>query len=394
MSLQPSSERQHAARPFAAVVLAAGVSSRMRGAGPSATSDGTADGIPKPLLPLGSGTIVDRVITSFMQNDAKPYVVVGHHSEEVVRSLKHSGLIIVANPGYESGMFSSVQAGVAHLNPGHSWFFVHPVDIPLVRPSTIARLMNQASDDPDCVIYPLFQGRRGHPVLIPMRLAPAVMKWHGEGGLKGLLAREDTYVEVPVPDSNIVFDVDTPDDYSELIQREGHSDLPSELECAAVMNEICHVPSNIQAHCAAVTVVALSIGRALERAGCTVDLDLVRAASSLHDVARIHPRHDEEGARVLSGFGFDRVADIVAVHTRLSGREKSLTLEAKIVFLADKLIKDTRPVSIEERYGLALKQFGSNLEVRESISREANLARGVKRELEEKLGRKLEDEVS
>jgi molybdenum cofactor cytidylyltransferase len=394
MTLPPSSERPYGARQFAAIVLAAGLSSRMRGAGPSATSQGTTDGIPKPLLPLGVGTIVDHVITTFMQNDAEPYVVVGYRREEVIRSLKHPGLIMVANPEYESGMFSSVQAGVAHLNPGHRWFFVHPVDIPLVRPFTIARLMDHAREYPDSVIYPLFQGRRGHPVLIPMRLAPAVMKWHGGGGLKGLLAREDKCVEVPVPDSNIVFDVDTPADYSELIQRERHNDLPSELECAAIVNEVCHVPANIQAHCAAVTLVALSIGRALERAGCTVDMDLVRAASALHDVARVHPSHDEEGARILRRFGFDRVADIVAVHTRLAGRENSLTLEAKIVFLADKLIKDTRPVRIEERYGLALKQFGSNPEVRENISREANLARGVKRELEEKLGQKLEDELS
>ncbi len=192
-------------REVAAIILSAGFSRRM--------------GSLKPLLPLGDGTLLDRVISSYLQNEVDVYVVLGHRGEEVRAGVKAGGVVFIENPAYARGMFTSVQAGVRSLKTGCRRFFVAPVDIPLVSPATVSRLMSAADEHPESVIHPMFGGRRGHPVLLPARLVPAILRWHKPGGLKALLAGEPNHIDLAVPDANILFDVDTPADYEELLRR-------------------------------------------------------------------------------------------------------------------------------------------------------------------------------
>jgi molybdenum cofactor cytidylyltransferase len=191
---------------YAAIVLAGGRSTRMKQL--------------KPLLPLGGETIADRVIDLFLNAGTDVLLVAGYRHDDVADGIKKRDITIVDNPDYEKGMFSSVQAGVRHIGPGYKAFFISPVDIPLVRPATIRRLMEEEEKNPGKIIYPVFGGKRGHPPLIPSALAPAILGWEKGGGLKAVLrSREELALEVPVPDSFILFDIDTPEDYAELLER-------------------------------------------------------------------------------------------------------------------------------------------------------------------------------
>jgi molybdenum cofactor cytidylyltransferase len=191
---------------YAAIVLAAGFSSRM-------------DGF-KATLPLGGVTLTEHVISTFLQNDVEVYLVVGYRQDEVRAAIRKLKINVVENPDYRYGMFTSVQAGARKLRADHRGFFVLPVDIPLVMPATIARLMNEAEKHPDSIIYPVFNGRRGHPPLIPSALIPTIVGWNKDGGLKAVLSTyEESVLNVVVTDSNILFDIDTPGDYKELLDR-------------------------------------------------------------------------------------------------------------------------------------------------------------------------------
>jgi CTP:molybdopterin cytidylyltransferase MocA len=190
---------------FAAIILAGGLSSRMKQF--------------KPLLPLGDATITDHIISIFQSVGIDVFLVVGHRHEEIKAHIKKQDIIIVYNPDYEQGMFSSIQAGIWQLRPGYQAFFILPVDIPLVRTTTLQRLMEAAKENPGKIIYPAFKGKRGHPPLIPTSLIPAILGWRKNGGLKAVLkSYEKLALEVPVPDSNILFDIDTPEDYQELLK--------------------------------------------------------------------------------------------------------------------------------------------------------------------------------
>ena len=199
---------------YAALVLAAGFSSRME--------------IFKPLLSLGRETITDHVVSTFLSNKVEVYLVVGWRHEELLAGIRKENITVVVNPDYRQGMFTSVQAGLRQLPPIYEGFFVMPVDIPLVRLATVAGLLKAAAENPNRIIYPVFGGRRGHPTLVPLSLAPAIMNWKEDGGLKAVLdSRQDIALEVTVPDSDILFDVDTPEDYRMLLEHFERYDVPT-----------------------------------------------------------------------------------------------------------------------------------------------------------------------
>jgi molybdenum cofactor cytidylyltransferase len=190
---------------FAAIVLAAGLSSRMKQF--------------KPLLPLGKATVIDHVIATFKSVNADIFLVTGYRSDDLVAAIKENYITIVFNPNYEQEMFTSVQAGVRQLRPEHRSFFILPVDIPLVKTATIQSLIKVARENPDKIIYPTYNGKRGHPPLLPASLIPAILEWKKKGGLKAVLNTcEKLTLEVGVDDNFILEDIDTPEDYQRLLK--------------------------------------------------------------------------------------------------------------------------------------------------------------------------------
>ena len=193
-------------KPFAVLILAAGFSRRM--------------GQFKPLLFIGGETIIDHLISTFMTSGIEVYLVVGYRGEELKATVKNRNVIFVENPDYSHGMFTSVQAGARALTSGYEAFFVMPVDIPLVRPSSIQCLVNAYAEHPGKIVYPVFRTKRGHPPLIPISLAPAIAEWRRGGSLRAVLSSyERLALEVSVPDENILLDIDTTDDYRLLVER-------------------------------------------------------------------------------------------------------------------------------------------------------------------------------
>ena len=171
----------------------------------------------KPLLPLGDATVTDFIVSTFRSTGIDVFLVVGHRQEEVKAGIKRHGITIIYNQDYAKGMFSSVRAGVRELGRNYQAFFLLPVDIPMVRATTIKQIMNAGLKNPENIIYPLYKGKRGHPPLIPTGLIPGIIKWEQEGGLKTFLkSHEDIALDVPVNDRFILFDIDTPEDYKAL----------------------------------------------------------------------------------------------------------------------------------------------------------------------------------
>ena len=330
---------------YAALILAAGYSSRMKDF--------------KPLLSIGTQTITDRVISIFQKNDVDVILVTGWRRQKLVNEIKSRNISIVENTDFEKGMLSSIQAGVSHLQPGHKGFFVMPVDIPLVHESTVSCLLESTEIYPDRIIYPVFNSRRGHPALITSSLASEILNWTGKGGLDTILAsHHDLDLDVAVPDENILLDTDTRDDYLRILDQYNRMEIPSDKECEALM-DIVGTDDHVRRHCRKVAEVAVVMSVAVIAAGETVDTDLVRAASLLHDIAKTSSEHDIEGGRILTEFGFGKTGQVISLHTDIFGEGEEPSLEAMIVYLADKYIQDEDSVSVEERYSRAEIKYGS-----------------------------------
>jgi molybdenum cofactor cytidylyltransferase len=194
---------------FAVIILAGGLSTRMKQF--------------KPLMPLGKGTVLDHVISTFKSADIDVLLVVGYRRDTIESSLKNRDITIIYNPDYEKGMFTSVQAGVRGLKPGYRYFFILPADIPLVTKETIKNLMDTAIKNPGKIIYPVFKGKRGHPPLIPSAIATEISAEKKDSNLKSVLKTHgDISMEVLVDDKFILFDIDTPDDYQAMLTHYQH----------------------------------------------------------------------------------------------------------------------------------------------------------------------------
>ena len=205
------------AKRYAAIVLAAGFSHRMQ--------------YFKPLLPLGKETIADHLMATFLQNGVEVYLVVGCRQKELRVGIRTRSIQIVENCDYQQGMFSSVQTGLRSLKGDYQAVFIAPVDIPLVRSTTIQRLLIAAEEHPSKVLHPVFNRTRGHPPLIPADIFPAILGWQGDDGLKSVLhTYEELAVEVSVPDPNILLDIDEPGDYEKLLESFQREMASSEAE--------------------------------------------------------------------------------------------------------------------------------------------------------------------
>ena len=162
----------------AAIVLAAGRSSRM--------------GDFKPLLPFDGRTLIGHVVASLRAAGVtRIHVVTGFNAEALAPEIDRLGVTRAQNADFDRGMLSSVQAGVASLPAETEAFLLMPVDVPLVRASTITRLLDAASADDAAVLYPAFRGERGHPPVIRRALFADILAFDGAGGLSALLARRE-----------------------------------------------------------------------------------------------------------------------------------------------------------------------------------------------------------
>jgi molybdenum cofactor cytidylyltransferase len=199
---------------IAAVVLAAGRSTRMRGSN-------------KLLAEIARRPLVRIVAEEALASRADPVIVVaGHQRAEVEKALAGLRVRIVHNPDFAEGLGTSLRAGIAAVPADSDAAIVCLGDMPRVDAALMNRLI--AAFDPDrgaLVVVPTFEGKRGNPVLWSRRFFPDLMAIEGDVGARHLIGRySEAVAEVPVEGKAALVDVDTP---------EALSGVKAEMEAAA-----------------------------------------------------------------------------------------------------------------------------------------------------------------
>jgi CTP:molybdopterin cytidylyltransferase MocA len=360
-----------------AIILAAGYSSRM--------------GVFKPLLDLGGRPIVTRIVETCKQAGIDEVIVVaGYRKELIIPVIEGAGARAVVNEQYEDGMFSSVIAGIVAIEYGPQAFLVLPADIPLVRAATFRSLINAFIEGKSRILAPSFRGRKGHPPLISAELQGAIVGFTGEGGLKGALAElEAETAKVEVPDGNILFDIDNPDDYGEMKERWRRREIPSEVECEAMMDLMPGMDERTRQHCREVAKMADGIAGNLNKAGAGLDREVVLAAALLHDLAKGKPNHAREAARLVREAGFHAIAEAITTHMDIESGQGQDISAGEVLFLADKLVSGDRPVSLADRFVQASAKYGEDADALAAIETRYNTALLIQERIEARTGRPL-----
>lgn len=199
---QPRAETDEAEEGFAAVILAAGRSSRM------------GEGINKLLAEVGDRPVIRRVAEAALASRARPVIVVtGHERARVEAALAGLDVIFVHNADHATGMASSLRAGIAAVPETAAGALVVLGDMPLLAHGLLDRLMDaHAPAAGRLIAAPVEGGQRGHPVLWSRRFFGELSALEGDVGARAILAANAELVaEVPVTAEEGAFlDVDTP----------------------------------------------------------------------------------------------------------------------------------------------------------------------------------------
>lgn len=138
-------------------------------------------------------------------------VVLGPEADEVragVPALGEGAVGVVVNPDPSRGMFSSIQAGLASFDR-EAGVAVLPGDMPYVQASTVATLL-EAFGRSGQIVSPRYEGKRGHPVIVPRSLVAEILAADPNGNLHEVLRKHpDLRRDVDVMDRGVVRDVDT-----------------------------------------------------------------------------------------------------------------------------------------------------------------------------------------
>lgn len=362
-------------KSYAAIILAAGYSSRM--------------GDFKPLMNLNGKTPIERCINLFKNCGINNIIVVtGHLNYRIKENLKEN-IISVINDRYSEGMFSSIQAGLGVLPKATDAFFLLPVDIPSVKEHTVKRMMKSYEEIDDGILFPTFNNKKGHPTLIPSSLVKEILTKNPEGGLRDILNvyKEKWYYE-EVADRGILLDMDTKEDFKVLYEHVIKEPFPDYEECMEILR-LSNVKQETIEHMISVSELSRKISILLNKNGYNFNINAVQAGSMLHDVAKGKKNHAEEGAKVVREFGYECLSEIISEHTELKNFNK--IGEKEIVYICDKLTKGTKLITLDNRFEWAFNKYKNELEILKNINKRYEHAKRIKEAIENIIGDSFEN---
>lgn len=193
---------------FGIIILAAGSSSRM--------------GKPKQLLAFEGTTLLSRVVSLACQSGDNPVIVVlGANADVIKQNLTVSRAEVVVNEGWEEGMASSLRKGLAVMNEKHSevdGVLILVGDQPYLNNQHIKQLLEAQNKSGVPITACSYTEIIGTPVLFHKSVFPELMALQGDVGAKRIIQNRKQDV-VTVPFEKGIVDIDTPDDYDKLLNK-------------------------------------------------------------------------------------------------------------------------------------------------------------------------------
>ena len=193
-----------------AILLAAGESRRM--------------GTPKALLDWQGTTLLDYQISALRDAGVSRVVVVLGHQPENLTSIiiGRQGVAWTVNPIYSQGKTTSIKAGLNVLSSGGndiSVILILNVDQPRTS-ETVREVLRRHWDIGKLVTIPTFNGKGGHPIALDPALLPELLLIVEETlGVKAVVqAHADSTNRTEMPDSEILWDLNTPEEYQTALQ--------------------------------------------------------------------------------------------------------------------------------------------------------------------------------
>lgn len=187
---------------LALIVLAAGMSTRMRGRN-------------KLLVKVDGKPMIRRVVEKALSSKVDEVVVVlGWEAKKIQDTLADLPCRFVVNRDYRKGQSSSVKAGLREIAVSVEAVLILPGDVAMIDPGSINSVVEAYNDAKYSIIVAAHAGRRGHPILLSKELFKEIEQIDElTFGLKSVISRHESEVRMIETDSeDVLRDIDTPRD--------------------------------------------------------------------------------------------------------------------------------------------------------------------------------------
>ena len=189
---------------IAGVLLAAGMSSRMGDSN-------------KLLVEIDGMPMVRHAAQAMLAGGIEDLVVVtGHQAPAIEAALSGLNLRFAHNPDFADGQSCSVAAGIAAMPASASGALIALGDMPYLSADLVAEMVQdhaRLGDHNTRISFPVYDGRRGNPVLWGSGFFKALQDLTGDIGGREILAAHPAAVNsITWRDDSIHRDIDNPDD--------------------------------------------------------------------------------------------------------------------------------------------------------------------------------------
>lgn len=179
-------------------------------------------GSPKGLLTIGGKTFLQHIVDEIQSAGIQDVVVVlGADAETLQKSLQWFHGKIVVNQNWRDGQLSSIITGLNSIqHKTCDGVLICPVDHPLISRNLLSQLVQTFQKNRSKIIVPVYQSRRGHPMIFPSRYFDEIKNASLEIGAREVVRNHpDNIVEMPTEENGIIINIDTPRDYDLHILR-------------------------------------------------------------------------------------------------------------------------------------------------------------------------------
>ena len=189
---------------LAAVILSGGASTRM--------------GSPKALLPYQGRPFLEHLLeVARHPKIAVRRVVLGAHAEPIAKAIRLNPDEIVINQEWEQGQLSSLQAALRSLPPGTDGVLLCLIDHPLITAGLVDGLIEQFYATKAPIVLPVFEGRRGHPVIFSSKVYEELARAPAEVGARVVVwAHTKEVSEYTTAEEGCVLNLNDPDTFERV----------------------------------------------------------------------------------------------------------------------------------------------------------------------------------